>query len=269
MPTPVIVGAARTAIGRSFKGTLVNTPPETLITTVLPEVVRRSGVDPAAIDDIIFAESHYGGGDLARYAAAATGMEQRPRSVGQPALRGQPDRDRQRRRADRLRHGARAGRRRRAVAVDDAADELAHPRPRAEVRGAVDAADARRDTGRACQGHVDHGRLEHRAVGRHHPRGDGRMGGAVASARHRRDGRGQVPRRDHPAEGRAVRRYRSSTSASTSIPVATPPSRSWPGSRCCTPRSRASRSPRATAAAPTTPRRRSRSSTVTTPTPRS
>src|SRR6201998_2504282 len=75
MPTPVIVGAARTAIGRSFKGTLVNTPPETLITTVLPEVVRRSGVDPADIDDLIFAESHYGGGDLARYAAAATGME--------------------------------------------------------------------------------------------------------------------------------------------------------------------------------------------------
>ena len=55
MPTPVIVGAARTAIGRSFKGTLVNTPPETLITTVLPEVVRRSGVDPSAFDDIIFA----------------------------------------------------------------------------------------------------------------------------------------------------------------------------------------------------------------------
>ena len=70
MPTPVIVSAARTAIGRSFKGTLVNTPPETLITTVLPEVVRRSGVDPSAFDDIIFAESHYGGGDLARYAAA-------------------------------------------------------------------------------------------------------------------------------------------------------------------------------------------------------
>lgn len=78
MPTPVIVGAARTAIGRSFKGTLVNTPPETLITTVLPEVVRRSGVDPEDIDDIIFAESHYGGGDLARYAADATGMPHVP-----------------------------------------------------------------------------------------------------------------------------------------------------------------------------------------------
>ena len=78
MPTPVIVGAARTAIGRSFKGTLVNTPPETLITTVLPEVVRRSGVDPADIDDIIFAESHYGGGDLARYAADAAGLDHVP-----------------------------------------------------------------------------------------------------------------------------------------------------------------------------------------------
>src|SRR5919206_4236757 len=78
MATPVIVGAVRTAIGRSFKGTLVNTPPEVLVTTVLPEVVRRSGVDPSAIDDIIFAESHYGGGDLARYAAAATGMEDIP-----------------------------------------------------------------------------------------------------------------------------------------------------------------------------------------------
>jgi acetyl-CoA C-acetyltransferase len=78
MGTPVIVGAVRTAIGRSFKGTLVNTPPETLITAVLPEIVRRSGVDPTHIDDIIFAESHYGGGDLARYAATATGLEHVP-----------------------------------------------------------------------------------------------------------------------------------------------------------------------------------------------
>ena len=94
MGTPVIVGAARTAIGRSFKGTLVNTPPETLITTVLPEVVRRSGVDPAAFDDIIFAESHYGGGDLARYAADGHRNGGRSRPVGEPALRGQPDRHR-------------------------------------------------------------------------------------------------------------------------------------------------------------------------------
>jgi acetyl-CoA acyltransferase len=78
MSTAVIVGAVRTAIGRSFKGTLVNTPPETLITAVLPEIVRRSGIDPDDIDDLIFAESHYGGGDLARYAADATGLEHVP-----------------------------------------------------------------------------------------------------------------------------------------------------------------------------------------------
>ncbi len=74
MPRPVIVSAVRTAIGTSFKGSLVNTPAEVLATTVLAEAVRRSGVEPADIDDVIFAESHYGGGDLARYAAVAAGM---------------------------------------------------------------------------------------------------------------------------------------------------------------------------------------------------
>ena len=74
MPKPVIVSAVRTAIGTSFKGSLVNTRPEVLATTILQEAVRRSGVKTADIDDVIFAESHYGGGDLARYAAAASGM---------------------------------------------------------------------------------------------------------------------------------------------------------------------------------------------------
>lgn len=78
MSKPVIVGAARTAVGRSFKGTLVNTPPEALITTVLPEVVRRAGIAAEAIDDLIFAESNYGGGDIARYAADALGWESVP-----------------------------------------------------------------------------------------------------------------------------------------------------------------------------------------------
>jgi acetyl-CoA acetyltransferase family protein len=78
MPKPVIVSAARTAIGRSFKGSLVNTPAEVLATTVLQETVRRAGIDPAAVDDVIFAESHYGGGDLARYAAVASGMTDVP-----------------------------------------------------------------------------------------------------------------------------------------------------------------------------------------------
>ncbi|MFZ0904051.1 MAG: thiolase family protein [Mycobacterium sp.] len=78
MSKPVIVSAVRTAIGTSFKGSLVNTPPEILATTILQEAVRRSGLEPADIDDVIFAESHYGGGDLARYAAAASGMASVP-----------------------------------------------------------------------------------------------------------------------------------------------------------------------------------------------
>lgn len=78
MPQPVIVSAVRTAIGRSFKGTLANTPAEKLATTIVPEAIRRAGIDPTAVDDIILAESHYGGGDLARYAAAATGLDTVP-----------------------------------------------------------------------------------------------------------------------------------------------------------------------------------------------
>src|ERR1700733_1798229 len=78
MPKPVIVGAARTAIGRAFKGSLVNTTPEELATTILEAVVERSGVDSESIDDVMFAESHYGGGDLARYAAAKLGMHGGP-----------------------------------------------------------------------------------------------------------------------------------------------------------------------------------------------
>jgi acetyl-CoA acetyltransferase family protein len=78
MSAPVIVSAARTAIGTARKGTLVNTTGEQLAEAVLTETVRRSGLDPARFDDVIFAESLYGGGDLARYAAAATGMADVP-----------------------------------------------------------------------------------------------------------------------------------------------------------------------------------------------
>ena len=78
MSAPVIVSAARTAIGTARKGTLANTTGEELAQAVLTETVRRSRLDPARIDDVIFAESLYGGGDLARYAAAATGMADVP-----------------------------------------------------------------------------------------------------------------------------------------------------------------------------------------------
>jgi acetyl-CoA C-acetyltransferase len=78
MSEPVIVGAARTAIGTARKGTLANTTGEELAEAILTETVRRSGLDPRRFDDVIFAESLYGGGDLARHAAVATGMLEVP-----------------------------------------------------------------------------------------------------------------------------------------------------------------------------------------------
>lgn len=74
MAEAVIVGAVRTAVATARKGSLANTSAETLAVTVLREVVRRSGVDPAAVDDIILAESLYGGGAVARHAAVEAGM---------------------------------------------------------------------------------------------------------------------------------------------------------------------------------------------------
>jgi acetyl-CoA acetyltransferase family protein len=74
MSDPVIVSAARTAIGTTGKGTLVNTTPEELATFILRETIRRAGIDPDLIDDVIFAESLYGGGDLARFAAVDAGL---------------------------------------------------------------------------------------------------------------------------------------------------------------------------------------------------
>jgi len=70
----VIVSAVRTPVATAMKGTLRSTTAEVLATHILTEAVRRSGFDPDCVDDVILAESMYGGGDLARYAAVAAGM---------------------------------------------------------------------------------------------------------------------------------------------------------------------------------------------------
>lgn len=76
MTEAVIISAVRTAVGTARKGTLTETPAEDLASHVLAEAVRRSGLDPDRFDDVILAESLYGGGDLARHAAVRTGMTQ-------------------------------------------------------------------------------------------------------------------------------------------------------------------------------------------------
>jgi acetyl-CoA C-acetyltransferase len=74
MNSPVIVSAVRTAIGTARKGTLARTRPEKLARTVLEAVVARSGVAPELVDDVILAESIYGGGAVARHAAVEAGL---------------------------------------------------------------------------------------------------------------------------------------------------------------------------------------------------
>jgi acetyl-CoA C-acetyltransferase len=75
MADAVVVSTARTAIGTAFKGTLVDVDAFALGSHVVSEAVRRSGVDPALVDDVVLGESLYGGGDIARYVAIEAGLE--------------------------------------------------------------------------------------------------------------------------------------------------------------------------------------------------
>ncbi|MGH3245217.1 MAG: thiolase family protein [Trebonia sp.] len=74
----VIVAGARTAIGTAYKGSLVDTDAMELATAAVGEAVRRSGIEPQLVDDVILGESLYGGGDIARYAAIETGLVNAP-----------------------------------------------------------------------------------------------------------------------------------------------------------------------------------------------
>ena len=74
----VIVAGARTAIGTSYKGSLIETDAMELATAAVGEAVRRSGIEPELADDVILGESLYGGGDIARYAAIEAGLVNAP-----------------------------------------------------------------------------------------------------------------------------------------------------------------------------------------------
>lgn len=74
MNDAVIVSTARTAIGTAYKGSLVDVDALELATRTVSETVRRTGVDPTVLDDVVLGESLYGGGDLARYAAIESGL---------------------------------------------------------------------------------------------------------------------------------------------------------------------------------------------------
>lgn len=74
MTDAVIVSAVRTPIGTAFKGSLRDVPGQQLAATVLRAAIDRSGLTDSDVDDVIFAESAHGGGDLARHAAVELGL---------------------------------------------------------------------------------------------------------------------------------------------------------------------------------------------------
>jgi acetyl-CoA C-acetyltransferase len=78
MPEAVIVSSARTAIGTARKGTLADTTAEEMAQVVLTANIERAGIDPQLVDDIVFAESLYGGGAIARYIAIEAGLDHVP-----------------------------------------------------------------------------------------------------------------------------------------------------------------------------------------------
>jgi acetyl-CoA acetyltransferase family protein len=78
MPDAVIVSACRTAIGTARKGTLSETEASVLAQPVVEEALTRTGLAAGDIDDLILAESLYGGGVVARYVAVVAGMESVP-----------------------------------------------------------------------------------------------------------------------------------------------------------------------------------------------
>ena len=49
----VVVSAVRTAIGKGGQGALKDTRPDTMLAAVLAEAVKRSGLDPKKIDDVV------------------------------------------------------------------------------------------------------------------------------------------------------------------------------------------------------------------------
>lgn len=74
----VIVAPARTATGTAFKGSLVDVDALELGASAMAEAVKRSGVDPHAVDDVILGESLCAGGDIARHPAIEAGLVNAP-----------------------------------------------------------------------------------------------------------------------------------------------------------------------------------------------
>ncbi|MEL6870781.1 MAG: acetyl-CoA C-acyltransferase [Pseudomonadota bacterium] len=82
MADAVIVSTARTPIGRAYRGAFNNTQGQTLAGHAIAHAVKRSGVDPAEIDDVLMGcamQQGSTGRNVARQALVAAGL---PVTVG-------------------------------------------------------------------------------------------------------------------------------------------------------------------------------------------
>jgi acetyl-CoA C-acetyltransferase len=78
MTDAVIVAGARTPIGRSHKGSLLDVDAFELGKVAIGAAVDRAGIPAEDIDDIVLAESLQGGGVIARYVAVELGLDSVP-----------------------------------------------------------------------------------------------------------------------------------------------------------------------------------------------
>jgi acetyl-CoA C-acetyltransferase len=77
MRSAVIVSTARTPIGRAFRGAFNETQPQALAGHAIAEAVRRAGVEPAEIDDVIIGAAIQQGAqgfNIARQSALRAGL---------------------------------------------------------------------------------------------------------------------------------------------------------------------------------------------------
>src|SRR5437868_14888251 len=80
MRRAVIVSTARTPIGRAFRGAFNETQPQALAGHAIAEAVKRAGVDPAEIDDVIIGAAIQQGAqgfNVARQSALRAGLPER------------------------------------------------------------------------------------------------------------------------------------------------------------------------------------------------
>ena len=77
MREAVIVSTARTPIGKAYRGVFNNTPSQTLGGHAIEHAVKRAGIDPAEVDDVIMGaalQQGVQGGNIGRQAALKAGL---------------------------------------------------------------------------------------------------------------------------------------------------------------------------------------------------